>query len=321
MPQTPSTVTGSRPRNCQPCPDAPVGVDPAAAEVRDEEIAAEAAESGRRERNAPRLVQLVGAADVGEQPSVEVELVDVAAVRRIVAVHRGTVRVGDEDPVADRLDAERCVPVGLLAIDERAGLVHAAPLGVEDEDPVVVEVRRVQLPARERDPAEERAGRAGVDGDDGQPRPASGDRRRPGPDHPVLARVDESRRPGSAVAANDESAPAVEDDAGRPTGNGHRQRLLPPVTRVERARAPALVRDPPRALAARRQAPRVDQVGVGPIGDEHLLGEAVEAGSARRRRRGQGEDDDRERAELHVPVAMGEGRGARDLLAMKSRYQ
>jgi hypothetical protein len=136
---------------------APVRVDLAAAEIRHEEIAAETAEPARRKGDAPRLVELVGAADVRQQPAVEVELVDVAAARRVVAVHRCTERVRDEDPVPDRLDAERCEPLRLRAIHERAWPYDTAPARVEDDDAVVVEVRRVQLPARERDPAEHRA--------------------------------------------------------------------------------------------------------------------------------------------------------------------
>src|SRR5207344_2379503 len=95
----PDTLDGhGQPATKRPAvPDPPVGVDPAAAEVRDEQIAAEAAEPARRERDAPGLVELVLLADVRDQPAVEVELVDVAPVRRVVAVHRCAVRVGDED--------------------------------------------------------------------------------------------------------------------------------------------------------------------------------------------------------------------------------
>jgi hypothetical protein len=64
---------------------APVGVDAAAAEARDDEVAAVAAESGRRERDTRGLVQTALARDAREQAAVAVELVDVPAGRRVVS--------------------------------------------------------------------------------------------------------------------------------------------------------------------------------------------------------------------------------------------
>src|SRR5207248_1685114 len=70
----------------QPAPR--VDVDPPATEVRDEQLTAEPSEAARRKRDAPRLVELVRVADPRDEPAVAVELVDVAASRGVVAVHR-----------------------------------------------------------------------------------------------------------------------------------------------------------------------------------------------------------------------------------------
>ena len=137
----------------------PVGlaerVDPSVAEVGDEQVAAEAAERARRERDSPRLVQARRAADLRDELPVEVELVDVAAGRRVVPVHRRAPHVRHEDVPTDRVDAERRVPGRNAAVDERAATFHTAPAIVVDVDPSVVEVGRVDPLAGDREPAED----------------------------------------------------------------------------------------------------------------------------------------------------------------------
>src|SRR5206468_10548790 len=61
-------------------------VDPSAAEVADEESAAERAEPARRDGQPPRLVERAHASDAGHKRAIEVELVDVSARGRVVAV-------------------------------------------------------------------------------------------------------------------------------------------------------------------------------------------------------------------------------------------
>src|SRR5436190_11959816 len=121
-----------------------IRVDRAGAEVGDEEVSAEAPEARGRKRDAPGLVELLALADVRDEPSVEVELVDVAAGRRIVAVHRRPPRVGDEDAVAGRLDPERRVPDGDCTVDEGATPEDRTPVRVVDEHACVVKVGRVE---------------------------------------------------------------------------------------------------------------------------------------------------------------------------------
>ena len=102
-------------------------------------------------------------------------------------------------------DAERRVPRRNLRIGERAAPNDAPPVLVEDVDAAAVEVGRVEPVRAEREPAEDDALRALVDGDDRFGRPAVRHGRRPGADRPVLAGVDESRRAGGAPAPHDEA--------------------------------------------------------------------------------------------------------------------
>src|SRR5207244_2776063 len=53
-------------------------------------------------------------------------------------------RVGDEDPVLDPLDPERCVSVGKLRIEECARFVDKIEVAVEDVNAAVVKVGRIQ---------------------------------------------------------------------------------------------------------------------------------------------------------------------------------
>src|SRR5205814_5280784 len=65
-----------------------VGVDAPVAEVADQQLAAVVPESARRERESPRRVQRPPAADPCDELPAQVELVDVAARRSVVAVDR-----------------------------------------------------------------------------------------------------------------------------------------------------------------------------------------------------------------------------------------
>src|SRR5439155_27240756 len=180
-------------------------VDPADAEVRDEQVAAVPAEAARREGEPPRLVELVRATDTGDEPAVEVELVDVATGGGVVAVHRCAPCIAHEDATAERGDPEGRVPGRNRWIDEHAAAEDAPPASVEDEHATVVEVGRVEPSGSQGEPAEDRAGSARVDRDLGLRRPAVRHDRRAASDHPVLARVDEPRRPGGAPAGHDEA--------------------------------------------------------------------------------------------------------------------
>ena len=108
-----------------------------------------------------------------EQFPVAVELVDVAAGRRVVAVHRRAIDVRDEDMAADRLDAERRVPGGNRPVDEGSRQDDAVPLPVVDVDASVVEVGRVDAGALDRDTTEDGGGGTLVDDDLGLGRPAA----------------------------------------------------------------------------------------------------------------------------------------------------
>ena len=130
---------------------------------------------------------------------------------------------------------------------------------VVDGDAPVVEVGRVDASAGDRDAAEDRGLGRLVDDDFGLRRPRAGHGRRPGADHPVLARVDEPRRIGRVARPDGEALAAVEDDAGRAAVDVHGQELLAAGARIERARVARLVRRPPRAGRARSEAPRVDE--------------------------------------------------------------
>src|SRR5712692_2449100 len=217
-----------------------VDIDAAAAEVPDEDTSGEPADSARRERQTPRLVQRTHAADTRDEPAVEIELVDIAAGRGVVPVHGRARRVRDEYAPAGGLDAERRVPGRYCAIDERAAAKDPSPPGVIDVDSSVVEVSRIEplcsaRKRRHRDTAEHRGGSRLADRDFGRPRPAVWDARRPAAQHPVLARIDEPRGRGHSAASNDEAAAAVVDDAGRPAFYDDGERLLPAVGRVQGA--------------------------------------------------------------------------------------
>src|SRR5207244_8960925 len=122
------------------------GRDLAVAEVADEEIAAEAAEARRSEREAPRRVQLPVGRHPAEQRAARVELVDEAETLAgdVVVAVGVLLRIGHEDVAADVLDPERRVAGRNRRVDEGTRRVHVAEAPVEDVDLPVVEVGRVQ---------------------------------------------------------------------------------------------------------------------------------------------------------------------------------
>ena len=128
-----------------------VGVDLAVTEVSDEEIAAEPAEVARGERQAPRGIELPAGCDPAQKHAVGVEPIDEAEALALDIVLRSRVllRVADEDLASDLLDTERREPGWDPRIDEPARQRHVAEAAVEDVDPAVVEVRRVQAGRRQ----------------------------------------------------------------------------------------------------------------------------------------------------------------------------
>src|SRR5438105_10638550 len=95
-----------------------VRVHATVAEVADEEIAAVTAEAARSEGESPRRIQRPHAVDACEELPAQVELVDVAAGRSIVAVDGRAPDEADEDAAAERADAVRRVPVRDPSVDE-----------------------------------------------------------------------------------------------------------------------------------------------------------------------------------------------------------
>src|SRR5205085_3678500 len=119
-----------------------IGVDLAIAEVPDEEVAREAPERVRRERQAPRSVQLAVLGDAAEEIPGGVVGIDeaLALARYLVLGVSVLLRVADEDAVADRLDAEGRVAARQARVDEAAR--HEIEAAVEDVHLRVVEVSR-----------------------------------------------------------------------------------------------------------------------------------------------------------------------------------
>ena len=247
------------------------------AEVADEQVAAECAEAGRGERHPPRRVQRSHPRDARDEPAAEVELVDEAAGRAVVAGRRRPPDVAHEHAPPDRPDAERRVPRGDRAVDERTGAVDPPPARVEHLDARVVEVGRVEPERtcdRDRDPAEDRGPPALVDRDLCHARPPVRHDRRPAADRSVLRRVDEPCGPGAIAVRDAEAACSVVDDPGRSAFDGHGQELLRAGARVERARAARLIRGPPGPGRARGETPRVYELTVGAVADEPVNREA-----------------------------------------------
>src|SRR6267143_4923747 len=123
-----------------------VGVDPPIAEVSHEEIAAEASEIGRSERESPRRVQLAMLRDPPEQRARGVVNVHETLALTVDLVNRVRIlfRVGHEDARADRLYPERRVARRQVRVDERARVRHEVEARVEHIDTTVVKVRRIE---------------------------------------------------------------------------------------------------------------------------------------------------------------------------------
>src|SRR5437868_2034571 len=196
------------------------GMDVTVAEVPDEQVARELAESGRCPRQPPRRVEVACACDATEQMTALVIRVDVAEARSINLVHAVWALLGirDEDRPAEVLDPERCESGGQARIDERPWRHDLVERAVEDVDATVVKVGRVQARARDPEPLEHRALVHSVHHNERVRR-----RRRwrnggiPAVDRAVLTCEHEERRtgvPGSVL--HDALAAAVEGSAGGP---------------------------------------------------------------------------------------------------------
>src|SRR5256712_9115772 len=125
-------------------------VDVPVAEVADEQVAAEGAEAGGGHREAPRGIQLAVLRDAREQVPVRVEGVDEAEALAVELVIRAwhLFRERHEDPRVDRLDPKRCVAAREVRIREPTGSPDGRPRRIEDVNPRVMEVGRVELRAR-----------------------------------------------------------------------------------------------------------------------------------------------------------------------------
>ena len=99
----------------------PESVDPAVAEVADQQVAAEATEGARCTSDAPGRIQLAAASDPGEQPAVAVEGIDEAEPRPVdvVLAFRVLLSEGDEDAASNSLNPEGGEPAQELTVDER----------------------------------------------------------------------------------------------------------------------------------------------------------------------------------------------------------
>src|SRR2546425_3784637 len=125
-------------------------VDPAVAEVADEQVTARLAEVGRGHGETPRRIQLPVLRHACEQRTTGPVLVDNAEPVAVDLVLSVGVLLGirDEDVAVHVLDPERRVPLRELRVDEPAwDQMEAA---VEDVHFRVVEVGRVELTPRNR---------------------------------------------------------------------------------------------------------------------------------------------------------------------------
>ncbi len=286
-PQSPSIVIGP-PRGLLSSPwNAPVrrvvGVDAAVAEVADEDVAAEGAEGGRRERHRPGRVELAAADEPLQQVAVGREDVDeaVAGPCVVVVLAGALLGEGDVEVAADVVDPER----GEAGGDRRVGeAVDEVEVAVEDVDPAEAEARRVdELAARRRHEGEALVVGADVARAVGRGRAVDGDHcvrvvdvRVPAGDRPVLGREQEEGGAGDAVLRDHEVGRArvegVERLPGRRPdraaagrrrrGNRDDARLRVAGAVVERRHAGVVVGDPDRAARADRGAPRVLQVRI-----------------------------------------------------------
>src|SRR6266545_2276510 len=98
-----------------------VGVDPAIAEVADEQTAPESAEVRRRHCDAPRGVQLTMRGHRRDEIAVGIEFAHETVTLSRDVIHPRFQRVGDENRVADGLDAERAIPRWDRVVLEFAG--------------------------------------------------------------------------------------------------------------------------------------------------------------------------------------------------------
>src|SRR4029450_12569831 len=126
----------------------------AVAEVPDDQAARQRAEAARGGHgHAPGRVELRLLPAARAERALRVVLVHGAesASGHLVLARGVLLRVGDEDVTADRLDPEGRVAARELRIAERARRRDDVERAVEDLDPSVVEVGRVQVVTRDRE--------------------------------------------------------------------------------------------------------------------------------------------------------------------------
>src|SRR6266566_4757979 len=183
-----------------------VGVDPAVAEVADEDVAAEGAEGRGRERHRPGRVELASADETLEQIAVGGEDIDEAVTGpRVVVVLAGTLlSEGDVELAADIVDPERREPGRDRGVGEAVDEVEVA---VEDVDRPEAEARRIdELSVRRRHEGEALVVGADVARTVGRGRTVDGDHgvsvvdvRVPAGDRSVLGREQEEGGAGLSV--------------------------------------------------------------------------------------------------------------------------
>ena len=191
-------------------------IDPAVAEVADEQGPAEAAKTRRGQDDAPGRVERTLGREPLEKLAVGVEDVHVAvAGAGHVIVLCGVLQgIGDVELAADVLDVERCEPGRQIGIGEGAGQGHGNEIGVEDIHPARAEVGRVQVVL----PAAAAQGQALVDRPQGREVHLQHGRGSavPGRNRAVLGGEDVLRR---LTGGHGKVRRGVEDDAGGAPGD------------------------------------------------------------------------------------------------------
>src|SRR6266849_1510431 len=191
------------------------GVDPAVAEIADQDVAAEAAEGEGGARHGPGRIEVPVAGEAPQQVAVGVEHIDEAAARAgdVVVLLRVLLGIGHEEIAVEVLDAERREArgdhrIGEAAVGRGAGEGAAGGVGAVDLDRAGAEIGREQEHAMHIDAGGEALvdGAVGGVGDgrivDGDDRVAGrGEAAGPGGDRAVLGGEDEAgrqRRSGDA---------------------------------------------------------------------------------------------------------------------------
>ena len=245
-------------------------VDPAIAEVADQQVVAEAPEARRRQRDAPRRVQRPTAGEVANQAAVRIEHDDhsqsvPSRARRRRPRVLVLLGVGHEQIAVDVLNAERREMARNIRLELALQLAlrdRVLVQGIEHVDLAVVEVGGVQqvllAVGGERQPL--------VDGAFARRhllRLGQVDSRGPGGDHARLGGEDEQR--DVLVVILKSCVPLYTMPVGLPIRDGDDQwRIGRPlaVAVVQRRRAGPVVGDPHETVGVERNPPGIHQIGV-----------------------------------------------------------